>query len=153
MEETERSLHDAIMVVRRAVKNDAFVAGGGATEMALSGYLREAARNIRGREQLLITAMARAFEVIPRQLCDNAGLDATKDGNENGSFFGVDIEHECVADNFKNNVWEPALVKSNAITSATEAACLILSVDETIKNPESKNPVDQGPMPPQGVRA
>lgn len=54
-----------------------YFVGGGATEMALSGYLREAARNIRGREQLLITAMARAFEIIPRQLCDNAGLDAT----------------------------------------------------------------------------
>ncbi|KAF5397433.1 T-complex protein subunit eta [Paragonimus heterotremus] len=157
LEETERSLHDAIMVVRRAIKNDAFVAGGGAIEMELSGYLREAARNIRGREQLLITAMARAFEVIPRQLCDNAGLDsitilnqlrhchANKADGDSRIWFGVDIENERICDNFKNNVWEPALVKSNAITSATEAACLILSVDETIKNPESKNPADNGP--------
>ncbi|TGZ63435.1 hypothetical protein CRM22_006924 [Opisthorchis felineus] len=165
MEETERSLHDAIMVVRRAVKNDAFVAGGGAIEMELSGYLRDAAREIRGREQLLITAMARAFEVIPRQLCDNAGLDATtilnqlrhchanKADGDNNVWYGVDIENERVSDNFKNNVWEPALVKSNAITSATEAACLILSVDETIKNPESKNPADNAPVPAPGICA
>ncbi|CAL8096535.1 unnamed protein product [Calicophoron daubneyi] len=164
MEETERSLHDAIMVVRRAIKNDAFVAGGGAIEMELSGFLRDAARNIRGREQLLITAMARAFEVVPRQLCDNAGLDSTsilnqlrhchaKKEQEGYMWYGVDIEHEKVCDNFQNNVWEPALIKSNAITSATEAACLILSVDETIKNPESKNPVDQTPAQPHPVRA
>eukprot|EP00795_Rhopilema_esculentum_P012067 gene12067-2660_t len=77
MEETERSLHDAIMIVRRALKNDAVVAGGGAIEMELSRYLREHSRTIAGKEQLLIAAMAKAFEVIPRQLCDNAGFDST----------------------------------------------------------------------------
>ncbi len=77
MEETERSLHDAIMIVRRAVKNDAIVAGGGAIEMELSRYLREHSRSIAGKEQLVIAAMAKALEVIPRQLCDNAGFDAT----------------------------------------------------------------------------
>lgn len=77
MEETERSLHDAIMIVRRAVKNDAVVAGGGAIEMELSKYLREHSRSVAGKEQLVIAAMAKALEVIPRQLCDNAGFDAT----------------------------------------------------------------------------
>jgi len=77
MEETERSLHDAIMIVRRAIKNDAVVAGGGAIEMELSKYLRDHSRSIAGKEQLIFAAMAKAFEAIPRQLCDNAGFDAT----------------------------------------------------------------------------
>lgn len=77
MEETERSLHDAIMIVRRAIKNDSVVAGGGAIEMELSKYLRDYSRSIAGKEQLIFAAMAKAFEVIPRQLCDNAGFDAT----------------------------------------------------------------------------
>ena len=77
MEETERSLHDAIMIVRRAMKNDAVVAGGGAIEMELSKHLRDVARTIAGKEQMLISAIAKALEVIPRQLCDNAGFDST----------------------------------------------------------------------------
>lgn len=77
IDEVERSLHDAIMIVRRAVKNDSIVAGGGAIEMALSRSLREYSRTIAGKEQLIIAAYAKAFEVIPRQLCENAGFDAT----------------------------------------------------------------------------
>merc|ERR1712172_478907 len=73
MEETERSLHDAIMIVRRAMQNDSVVAGGGAIDMELSKYLRNHSRTIPGKEQLLIGAFAKALEVIPRQLCDNAG--------------------------------------------------------------------------------
>ncbi|VDO09697.1 unnamed protein product [Rodentolepis nana] len=153
MEETERSLHDAIMIVRRAIKNDAFVAGGGAIDMELSKHLREHARTIPGKDQLFISAMARALEIIPRQLCENAGFDPTnilnklRQAHAKGKVWaGVDISTEDIADNFEKFVWEPALVKSNAITAATEAACLILSVDETIKNPESKNPVDETPV-------
>lgn len=77
LEETERSLHDAIMIVRRTIKNDAIVAGGGAIEMELSKILRDYSRTIAGKEQLLIGAIAKALEIIPRQLCDNAGFDAT----------------------------------------------------------------------------
>lgn len=64
------------MIVRRALRNDSVVAGGGAIEMELSKYLREHARTIAGKQQLLISAYARALEVIPRQLCENAGFDA-----------------------------------------------------------------------------
>nr|VZI47651.1 unnamed protein product [Spirometra erinaceieuropaei] len=153
MEETERSLHDAIMIVRRAIKNDAFVAGGGAIDIELSKHLREYARSIPGKDQLFITAMARAFEVIPRQLCENAGFDPTnvlnklRQAHAKGDVWaGVDIQNEDIANNFEKFVWEPALVKGNAIIAATEAACLILSVDETIKNPESKNPNEEEPV-------
>lgn len=141
LEETERSLHDAIMIVRRMIKNDAVVAGGGAIEMELSRTLRDYSRTIAGKQQLLIGAIARALEVIPRQLCDNAGFDATNILNklrqkhhQGNCWYGVDVNTEDVADNMKACVWEPAIVKINALTAASEAACLILSVDETIKN-------------------
>lgn len=77
LEETERSLHDAIMIVRRTIQNDSVVAGGGAIEMELSKMLRDHSRTIAGKEQLLIGAIAKALEIVPRQLCDNAGFDAT----------------------------------------------------------------------------
>ncbi|XP_044133141.1 T-complex protein 1 subunit eta [Bufo gargarizans] len=144
MEETERSLHDAIMIVRRAIKNDSVVAGGGAIEMELSKYLRDYSRTIPGKQQLLIGAYAKALEIIPRQLCDNAGFDATNILNklrakhaQGGVWYGVDVNNEDIADNFDACVWEPAIVRINAMTAASEAACLILSVDETIKNPSS----------------
>eukprot|EP00745_Piridium_sociabile_P001174 TRINITY_DN107191_c0_g1_i1.p1 TRINITY_DN107191_c0_g1~~TRINITY_DN107191_c0_g1_i1.p1 ORF type:complete len:559 (-),score=180.58 TRINITY_DN107191_c0_g1_i1:257-1891(-) len=144
MEETERSLHDAIMIVRRAIKNDSVVAGGGAVEMEVSSHLREHSHTIAGKEQLLIASYAKALEVIPRQLCDNAGFDATNILNKlrqkhakGGTWFGVNILREDIADNFTDCVWEPAIVKINALTAASEATCLILSVDETIKNPRS----------------
>lgn len=157
LEETERSLHDAIMIVRRAIKNDAVVAGGGAIEMELSKHLRDHSRTIAGKEQLIFAAMAKALEVIPRQLCDNAGFDATNILNklrqkhsQGHCWYGVDIMNEDIADNFTACVWEPSVVKINAITAAAEAACLILSVDETVKNPRSGGG-DMGGGPPGGM--
>lgn len=145
IEETERSLHDAIMIVRRTIKNDAVVAGGGAIEMELSKFLREHSKTIAGKQQLIIAAFAKALEVIPRNLCDNAGFDSTnilnklrqRHAQEGGTWFGVDVYNETIADNFESAVWEPAVVKINALTAASEAACLIMSVDETVKNPTS----------------
>ena len=103
IEETERSLHDAIMIVRRAVKNDAIVAGGGAIEMEISKYLRDYSRSIAGKEQMIISALARSFEIIPRQLCENAGFDATdilnklrQKHSEGHIWFGVDINKEDI---------------------------------------------------------
>ncbi len=77
IEETHRSIHDAIMIVRRAVKNNFVVGGGGAIEMELSKHLRDTAKTIHGKAQLLIHAYAKALEIIPKQLCDNAGFDST----------------------------------------------------------------------------
>ncbi|OXA62796.1 T-complex protein 1 subunit eta [Folsomia candida] len=144
LDETERSLHDAIMIVRRAMKHDSVVAGGGAIEMELSKYLRQYAKTLANQDQAFIQIMAKSLEVIPRQLCDNAGFDATNILNKlrqkhaNGqTWFGVDIMKEDVEDNYIACVWEPAIMKINALSAATEAACLILSVDETIKSPKS----------------
>jgi len=148
IEEVERSLHDAIMVVRRAIKTKTIVAGGGATEMELSRYLREYSRTIEGKQQLIIAAFAKALEVIPRQIADNAGFDATdilnklrqKHSTDGNQWFGVDINSESISNNYENFVWEPALVKINVLSASTEAANLILSVDETVKNPQSEKP-------------
>jgi T-complex protein 1 subunit eta len=74
--EVERSLHDALLVVKRALQHQEIVGGGGSIEMAISVALRDVARAIQGKQQLVILAFARALEIIPRQLADNAGLDA-----------------------------------------------------------------------------
>jgi len=148
VDEAERSIHDAIMIVRRARKHNAVVAGGGAIEMELSKFLREHSRTIQGKQQLIISAFAKALEVIPRQVSNNAGFDSTdilnllrqKHSQADGKWFGVDIVNEGICDTFESFVWEPSLVRLNSITAATEAACLILSVDETVSNAESEKP-------------
>lgn len=135
--------------------------------MEVSAYLHRAADlSIPRKQQAIVKSFARALEIIPRQLCDNAGFDATniltrlrvehrKSGNQNqhpgqsgvvdggtpngddkeansGIWMGVDFDHEGVRDNMAAFVWEPSAVKINAIQAATEACCLVLSVDETI---------------------
>jgi len=160
IEEAERSLHDALQIVRRAMKNAAVVPGGGAIDMAVSRVLRDHARTLPGKAQLFIAAYAKAMEVIPRQLTDNSGFDATDVLNalrmkhalpeQAGARFGVDCITGGVINTYDAFIWEPALVKINALSSATEAACLVLSVDETVRNPRSEAP-DGGPaMPGRG---
>ena len=133
--EVERSLHDAIMIVKRAVQNKLVVAGGGAIEMEISKYLRDYSKTIAGKQQLIINAFAKALEVIPRQLCENAGFDATEVLNKlrmahskGEKWFGVDFETENIGDNFSKFVWEPALVKINALGSATDVSYTHLDV-------------------------
>lgn len=158
MAETERSLEDSIMVVRRAIKHSTAVAGGGAIEMELSRYLRDVSMTVEGKEQLLMQAFAKALEVVPRTLCDNAGFDSTdilnklraKHAGKDGKWFGVNIDEAGICNTWESFVWEPALVKINAISAAAEAACMILSVDETIKNPQSEQN-KTGPVPSKGM--
>ncbi|GJQ12138.1 hypothetical protein GpartN1_g3929.t1 [Galdieria partita] len=157
MDETERSLHDAIMVVKRTLKHSKAVPGGGAVEMELSKLLREYARTIHGKSQLLITTFAKSLEIIPRTLCENAGLDATDILNKLRAkhasslpSVGIDLTTGEICDTWKSIVWEPSLVKMNVLSAATEAACLILQVDETIKNAQTNQGSDSfgaGGMP------
>ncbi|EFQ27479.1 T-complex protein 1 [Colletotrichum graminicola] len=157
--EVERSLHDAIMIVKRAIKNHTIVGGGGAVEMEVSAYLhRFADKNIPHKQQAIIKSFAKALEIIPRQLCDNAGFDATDilnklrvEHRKGSTWAGVDFTNEGVADMMERFVWEPALVKINAIQAATEASCLILGVDETIRNEESQQPQAPGQQLPPGA--
>ncbi|KAK6840882.1 T-complex protein 1 subunit eta [Apiospora arundinis] len=155
--EVERSLHDAIMIVKRAIKNHMIVGGGGAVEMEVSAYLHGFAdQKVSHKQQAIIKSFAKALEVVPRQLCDNAGFDATDilnklrvEHRKGSTWAGVDFTNEGVADMMERFVWEPALVKINALQAATEASCLILGVDETIRNEESQQPQQPGkPLPP-----
>ena len=108
--------------------------------MEISAYLHNYAdRNVSTKQQAIIKSLAKALEIIPRQLCDNAGFDATDilnrlrvEHRKGNIWAGVDFDNEGVRDNMEAFVWEPSLVKVNAIQAATEASCLILSVDETI---------------------
>ena len=135
----------------------------------MSRHLKEVSRGIEGKAQLLIAAFGRALEVIPRQLADNAGFDSTDIMNrlrqkhatwgasgQAGSgpdpavcWWGVDIDREGICDTYERGVWEPVASKINSLGSATEAATLILSVDETVRNPKSQQP-DGGPGGPGG---
>jgi len=151
--EMDRSMHDALMVVKRARKHNTIVAGGGAIEVEVSKYLREYSRTIHGKQQLIINAFAKALEVIPHQISENAGLDATtilnklRQKHDQGfKWYGVDILNDDICDTFESFVWEPTQIKLNSFTAATEAACLVLSVDETVKNAAGQ----QGRMPGAG---
>ena len=111
--------------------------------MELSKHLRSYAKTIKSKHQMIVSAYAKALEIIPRQLSENAGFDSTDILNhlraahsKGDTWAGVDIENDGICDTVKAFVWEPALVKQNALSAATEAACMILSVDETIRHPE-----------------
>jgi T-complex protein 1 subunit eta len=147
--ESERSVHDALQVVKRSLLSGSIVAGGGAIEMELSKYLRDYALTIEGKGQLVVRAFAKALEVVPRQLCDNAGLDSTDilaalrrrhTQDTDGKWFGVDVLLGGICDTYTAGIWEPSDNKRNSLDAATEAACVILSIDETIIAPRSQDP-------------
>ena len=149
IEEAERSMNDAIMVVRRASKAASIVAGGGAIEMELSKYVREEGMKISGKEQIVVLGFARALEIIPKTLAQNSALDAIEIMNklrqkhfkEEDCKFGVNCFDGGITDTYLNFVWEPTMLKENILNSATEAACTIISVDQTIKNPKSEQAI------------
>eukprot|EP01083_Nonionella_stella_P076003 206889_1 len=167
IEETHRSLWDALMIVKRCIQHNDVVGGAGAIEMELSRYLRQYSLNITDKTQLILSAYAKALEVIPRQLSHNAGLDSTdvinklryEHASNNGVWCGVDIEDvqpSGVVDAIKSFIWEPSLNKKSAIAAATEATCTILSIDETIKNAKAQDAANnaKAPIPgamPQGM--
>ena len=158
LEEAERSIHgkilkidddciDSLMVTKKCIHSNQIVGGGGAIEMVLSTYLHSYAVTIEGKLQLVVDSLAKSLEVIPRQLCDNAGFPSTEIMNQlrhihnehpNDCWMGVDIDNETICNMIEKGVWEPLASKINSFTSACEAACAILSVDETIKNPKSQ---------------
>lgn len=154
IDEAERSIHDALMIVHRAMRNTRIVGGGGAVEMELSRYLREYSRTITGKMQLVINYYARALEVIPKTLAQNSGADSTHILNQlrqkhaqarpEDRWFGVDCINCGITNSYDNYIWEPVVVKESALNAATEAACLVLSIDETVRNPKSEQPQQQG---------
>ena len=149
IEEAERSMNDAIMVVRRASKAASIVPGGGAIEMELSKHVRKEGMKISGKEQLVVLGFARALEVIPRTLAQNSALDAIeilnklrqKHDQEEDCKFGVNCFNGGIVNTYDTYVWEPTLLKENILNAATEAACSIISVDQTVKNPKSEQAI------------
>lgn len=140
VDEAERSLHDALCVIRNAVEDGRIVAGGGAAEAEVAKRLREYAPKVGGREQLAIEEFAEALEVVPTTLAENAGLGPidvmvelrSKHEGSAGTWFGVDVFSGKVKDMRKLNILEPLRVKQQVIKSATEAACMILRIDDVI---------------------
>ena len=161
VDEAERSLHDAICVVRNAVEDGKILAGGGAPEAELSKRLRDYAVKVGGREQLAITAFAEAFEAIPVALAQNAGIDPidilvelkAKHNNAQNRWYGVNIPTGKTADMWKMKVLEPVRVKKQVIKSAVEAVTMLLRVDDVIASKGMGGAGASGPpgMPPGGM--
>ncbi len=139
VDEVERSLTDSIKVVKAALEDGKVVAGGGAPETELSLRLRQWAPTLGGREQLSAEAFANALEIIPRSLAENAGLDPIdiivelRKAHENGEkYAGVNVFSGKVENMKELGVLEPLRIKKQAVSSATEAAIMILRIDDVI---------------------
>ena len=153
VDEAERALHDALMVTKDVVELPAIVAGGGAPEEEVSCQLRTWAQKLYGREQLAALKFADAIESIPMTLAENAGMDPidtqvdlrARHGKE-GKWFGVDAMNGKVVDMYEKSIVEPLAVKLQILRAATEAACMILRIDDVIAASKMKAP----PTPPGG---
>jgi len=153
-DEMERSIHDALCVVKRVLESKTVVPGGGAVEAALSIYLENFATSMSSREQLAIAEFAKSLLTIPKQLAINAAKDTTdlvaklrafhnisqtKPENVDLKWVGLDLLEGVVRDNKKAGVFEPAISKIKSLKFATEAAITILRIDDMIKlAPEEK---------------
>jgi chaperonin GroEL (HSP60 family) len=153
VDEAERSIHDALCVVRDVVEEPKIVAGGGAPEMEVARRLKEYADKVPGREALAVQRYAEALEAVPTTLSENAGLDPIdiiselRARHEKGQLWaGVDVHGGKVKDMKKLEVLEPLAVKKQIIKSATEAASMILKIDDIIASGKMKAP----PTPPKG---
>jgi thermosome len=158
IEEAERSLHDALSVVRNVVEDGKIVAGGGSIEAEVAKQLRDFAVKVGGREQLGVQCFAEAVESIPVTLALNAGLDPIdimvelrmKHQDSANKWFGVSVHDGKVADMLKERVVEPLRVKQQAIKSSTEVACMILRIDDVVSSKGARGPAGPPPggMPP-----
>jgi thermosome len=139
VDELERGINDALDVVASTVSDGRVLAGGGAAEVEVARRLRDYADSVEGREQLAVEAFADGLELVPRVLAENAGLDpidtlvdlraAHDDGDVQA---GLDVFSGDVQNTFDAGVVEPAHAKEQAISSASEAANLVLKIDDII---------------------
>src|ERR671915_210529 len=155
VDEADRSVHDAIMVTRDVLEKPAIVAGGGAPESFVAGKIREWANTLSGREQLAAEKFAEAMEAIPLTLAENAGMDPidtitdlrAKQG-KGSKWTGVDVKGAKITDISKLDIVEPVSVKEQIVKSATEAASMILRIDDVIASSKSAGGPPGGGMPP-----
>ena len=151
VDEAERSLHDALCVVRDVVQEPKIVAGGGAPEMEIAKALRSYAETLPGREQLAVRSFGEAMEIVPLTLGENAGLDPIdfllelRTRHEKGEkWAGVDVFEGKIKDMKDLKVYEPLAVKKQTIKSANEAATMILRIDDVIASAKMKAPPPSG---------
>jgi len=155
VDEAERAMNDALSVVSDVVEYNKIVAGGGAIESEVAKTLRDYATKVGGREQLAIEAFAESIEIVPKTLAENAGLEpidilvALRSAHEEprGHLMGVDVFTGKIIDMHKNGVIEPLRVKEQAVKSATEAASMILRIDDVIAATKPKEGKPPGEMP------
>ena len=154
IDEVDRSIHDSLMVVKDVIEKPAIVAGGGAPEAFAASLLKDWADNFDGREQLAIKKYAEALETIPLTIAENAGMDPIDTmanlrakQNQGQKWTGIDARRLKIADMMAINVVEPLAVKEQIIKSATEAACMILRIDDVIAVSGAPG---GGGMPPMG---
>jgi len=149
----DRAVHDALRVVGVAIEDGKILAGGGSPEVELAMRLREYASTLTGREQLAVNKFAEAMEIIPKTLAENAGLDAIdmltelRNQHEKGNkYVGLDVYAGKAVDMLENEVIEPLRVKTQAIASATEAASMILRIDDVMASAKEGNPKKKASM-------
>ena len=157
VDEAERSIHDAIMVVKDVMELPLIVAGGGAPETFAATKIRSWGKSLEGREQLAAEKFAEALESIPLSLSENAGMDpidtlaSLRSRQLNGEkWTGIDVRKGKVVDIKSSDIVEPLSVKTQIISAAAEAACMILRIDDVIATAKSAGPPPgaEGGMPP-----
>jgi thermosome len=154
VDEAERSIHDALMVVKDTVEYPYVVVGGGAPEVVVSKKLREWSSSLASRRQLAVEKYADSLESIPLTLAENAGMSLVdtqaelraKSQTSGKPRFGVDVFKGKIVDLSSRDIYEPLSVKNQIINSGTEAACMILRIDDIISAGAPKG----GSTPPGG---
>ena len=139
VDEVDRSIHDALMVVKDVIETPFIVAGGGSPEAYLSSQLKEWADTFDGREQLAIKQYAESLEAIPLTIAENAGMDpidtiiSLRARQASGKkSIGINAKEGKIGDMYSLDIVEPLVVKEQIIKSATETACMILRIDDVI---------------------
>ena len=139
VDEVDRSIHDALMVVKDVIEKPAIVAGGGAPEALLAAFLKDWSESFDGRQQLAIKKFAEALEIIPLTIAENAGMDPIDTmvtlrakQSEGKKWSGINAKDGKVGDMLSLNIVEPVVVKEQIIKAATEAASMILRIDDVI---------------------
>ena len=158
VDEADRSIHDALMVVKDVIEKPLIVAGGGSPEAYLAGKLKEWADSFDGREQLAIKQYAESLESIPLTIAENAGMDPIDSlialrakQNSGEKTTGINAREGKIGDVYSLDIVEPLVVKEQIIKSATEAACMILRIDDVIAISGGSSAGGPPPgMPPMG---
>ena len=157
VDEVERSIHDSLMVVRDVMEMPSIVAGGGSPETFAATKIRNWAKSLEGREQLAVEKFADALEAIPLALAENAGMDPIdtltnlrSNQIKGDKWIGIDVMKAKVGNMKTSDIIEPLAVKQQIVSAASEAACMILRIDDVIATAKSAGPPPgaEGGMPP-----